>query len=69
MPAVAVAAVLIARPPTTMLAHQGGWDEFLWVAAPIVAVFGLLRVANSRARRIESERADPGRGDDLSRSD
>ena len=51
------------------MAHQGGWDEFLWVAAPIVAVFGLLRVAGSRARRIEEERAAGDAGDDLSRSD
>lgn len=64
--------VVTAIDPTrlaAMLAHQGGWDEFLWVAVPIVAVFALLRVAGRRARSIESERTarDPGPG--VSRSD
>lgn len=32
-----------------LLAHQGGWDEFLMVAVPVV-IFGiLLKVANRRA--------------------
>jgi hypothetical protein len=39
-----------------MLAHQGGWDEFLFVAAPIAVVVGLLRVAGARSRRIQSGR-------------
>jgi hypothetical protein len=39
---------------TDVLAHQGGWDEILLVAAPIVVFVVLLRVANSRAQRIEA---------------
>lgn len=31
-----------------LLAHQGGWDEFLLVAAPLVAIAGLLVFANRR---------------------
>jgi hypothetical protein len=34
---------------TGVLAHQGGWDEVLLVAAPIVVFVVLLRVANARA--------------------
>lgn len=33
---------------TLILAHQGGWDEFLMVAAPIIAFAFLLRAANRR---------------------
>lgn len=43
---------------TDVLAHQGGRDEFLLVAAPIVIFVVLLRVANWRAQRIEA----PDRG-------
>lgn len=32
-----------------VLAHQGGWDEALMVAAPVVLFVVLLRVANARA--------------------
>jgi len=35
-------------------AHQGGWDEALFVAAPIVLFAGMLWVAK---RRAEAERA------------
>lgn len=31
-----------------MFAHQGGWDEFLMVAAPIIVFALLLRAANRR---------------------
>jgi len=37
----------------SLLAHQGGWDELLFVALPIVIFAGLLVVANRRAARIE----------------
>jgi hypothetical protein len=37
-----------------VLAHQGGWDEMLLVAVPIVVIFGLLAVAK---RRVESAAA------------
>ncbi len=32
-----------------MLAHQGGWDEALFVAVPMLLFFLLLRVAKRRA--------------------
>lgn len=34
-----------------LLAHQGGWDEILWVMVPIVVMVGLLRVATVRVRK------------------
>lgn len=40
-----------------ILAHQGGWDEILLVAGPILVFAGLLRLAN---RRAEASRADRG---------
>jgi hypothetical protein len=47
-----------------VLAHQGGWDEVLFVAVPIAIFAGLLAVANRRATRMEQERrrAEGGRG-------
>jgi hypothetical protein len=32
-----------------MLAHQGGWDEALFVLAPLVVIGALLLLANRRA--------------------
>lgn len=48
-----------------VLAHQGGWDEILFVAVPIAIFAGLLAVANRRASRIEEHRnaGEPGPGD------
>jgi hypothetical protein len=40
-----------------ILAHQGGWDEMLMVAAPIVVFALILRVANKRAERRAAELA------------
>ena len=31
--------------PAALIAHQGGWDEILLVAAPIAVVVGLLALA------------------------
>ena len=45
----------------TVIAHQGGWDEILFVVVPIVIFAGLLAVANRRASRIEEQRHE---GDD-----
>lgn len=53
-----------------LFAHQGGWDEFLLVAAP-VAFFGfLLWLANRRAqsrleakRQLEAQRGERPGGD------
>ena len=39
-----------------LLAHQGGWDEILFVAVPIAIFAGLLAVANRRASKIEDAR-------------
>jgi hypothetical protein len=51
--------------PFLVLAHQGGWDEMLLVAVPILAFVLLLRVANKRAeekvRAREAARVDPDR--------
>jgi hypothetical protein len=46
-----------------ILAHQGGWDEILMVAVPLVLVAILLVVANRRAgqelaRQQAAEQAD-----------
>ena len=40
------------------LAHQGGWDEILLVAGPILVVAGLLAVATRRARHLSPVAAD-----------
>ncbi len=37
-------------PGTSMLAHQGGWDEILMVVGPLALFFFLLRAANRRQR-------------------
>lgn len=39
-----------------LLAHQGGWDEFLMVAAPVALIAGLLLLANRRAKAALAER-------------
>lgn len=51
-----------------VFAHQGGWDEILFVAVPIAIFAGLLAVANRRASKIEEARNAgdghrPARGD------
>lgn len=45
----------------SVLAHQGGWDEVLFVLLPIGLFAGLLAVANRRASREQAARreADP----------
>lgn len=35
----------------SVLAHQGGWDEFLLVLGPLLLVAWLLSVAKKRAER------------------
>jgi hypothetical protein len=39
-----------------LLAHQGGWDEILLVAAPLSLFAGLLYLANRRADRLVQSR-------------
>lgn len=41
-----------------LVAHQGGWDEALLIAGPIVAIAGLLLLAKRRVDRTAHERAD-----------
>lgn len=45
--------------PAAVLAHQGGWDEILLIAGPIIVVVGLLALA--RRRVIRAERANDDR--------
>jgi hypothetical protein len=41
---------------TGLLAHQGGWDEILLVAGPILVIVLVLWKATQRAERIASQR-------------
>lgn len=41
-----------------LLAHQGGWDEILLVAGPIVVVIGLLAVVRRRVNARLEPRCD-----------
>jgi hypothetical protein len=45
-----------------LLAHQGGWDEMLFVAVPIVIFGSLLAIANRRASRIGQQQPRNGEG-------
>jgi hypothetical protein len=42
-----------------ILAHQGGWDEMLFVLVPVAAVIWLLRLANRRVKDQQVERDAP----------
>jgi hypothetical protein len=39
-----------------MLAHQGGWDELLFVMVPILLFTALLALANRRATKGQAKR-------------
>ena len=39
-----------------MLAHQGGWDEILLVAGPILVIVLVLWKATQRAERVAAQR-------------
>jgi hypothetical protein len=41
-----------------VLAHQGGWDELLFVMVPIAIFAGLLALANKRAARDQIDADD-----------
>jgi hypothetical protein len=45
--------------PAGLLAHQGGWDEILFVAAPLVVLAALLGLANRRANATLKDGAAP----------
>ena len=55
---------------SAVLAHEGGWDEFLLIAGPIVAIGGLLLLAKRRLERTEGadDPADPPDSADLADS-
>jgi len=36
---------------SSLLAHQGGWDEILLVLGPIAIIIGLLKLAKTRVER------------------
>ena len=44
------------------LAHQGGWDEILMVAVPLVLVAVLLIIANKRANQELARQRREGEG-------
>ncbi|MPY92461.1 MAG: hypothetical protein GEV08_05150 [Acidimicrobiia bacterium] len=56
-----------------LLAHQGGWDELLLVAAPVVVIAVLLVIADRRAKRAldrgRGEPSVPGSAGDLGEPD
>jgi hypothetical protein len=35
-----------------LVAHQGGWDEALFVVIPLLVIIGLLGLAKRRAERL-----------------
>ena len=39
--------------PLAIIAHQGGWDEALLIAAPLLVIVGLLRLAKRRAEGLD----------------
>jgi len=41
-----------------VLAHQGGWDEILLVAGPILVIIGVLWQATRRIKRESRQRQD-----------
>ena len=40
-----------------ILAHEGGWDEVLLVAAPLLGVVALLGLAKRRADKLHADRS------------
>jgi hypothetical protein len=49
-----------------LLAHQGGWDEILLIAGPIVVIVGLLWLAK---RRVDHAASIHGPGRDRGATD
>ena len=43
-------------PASLLLAHQGRWDELIFVLLPISLFAGLLAIANRRASNAQGER-------------
>ncbi len=51
--------------PSAVLAHQGGWDELLFVLLPIVLFAVLLAIANRRASQAQDRVARESEPDEL----
>jgi len=47
-----------------VVAHQGGWDELLFVLVPIAVFAFLLRMANRRASQLDADGEDAPPGAD-----
>lgn len=54
-------------PAVAIFAHQGGWDEILFVLAPLLVFAGLLWLARRRVDRLEEQEPKADGGDDPSR--
>lgn len=50
---------------TALVAHQGGWDEILLVAGPIVVIIAVLAVAKRRVDRWQPPVTDADEGADV----
>lgn len=57
----------VPSPLAVVLAHQGGWDEALYVAVPMALLVGLLWVAQRRAQA-EQDAEVPGAPDGADRA-
>lgn len=51
-------AVIEAAGSGIVLAHQGGWDEVLLIAGPIVVVVGLLALVKRRVEEAAQQAVD-----------
>jgi len=46
-----------------LFAHEGGWDEALFVAVPVAIFFLLLVLANRRANQLRADADQPEEAD------
>ncbi len=52
------------RSSALVLAHQGGWDEALYVVVPMIVLVGLLALAQRRAKAEHEAEHGAGHADD-----